>query len=127
MTNMRNLHVALASYVQEHDMWPQAPDITTTDSQKWEEWWMTAMDPYTGSRKVWLCPTLANGQMELPGGKPVKMHYMPTKFDANKISPYRWSTQPWLIEMANAHGNGGLILFPDGSIKELGSIVGGGN
>lgn len=104
-------------------MWPQVPDAASEDSKKFEDWWMAAMDPYLDTRKVWLCPVLQRGKLALPSGQPVNMHYMPTKFDANRISPFRWSTQPWMIEIANAHGDGGLILFPDGSIKSLGQVL----
>ena len=31
--------------------------------------------------------------------------------------------QPWLIEVSNIHGNGPLLLMPDGSVRNLTDLV----
>jgi type II secretory pathway pseudopilin PulG len=123
ISNLRSLHVAFSAYVSDNQHWPQAPKSVSGNGQTYEQWWMATMDPYTDSRGVWQCPVLKAGKIADASGKPVLMHYVPTQFDAAKASPYRWSTQPWLIEMGNAHGDGGLILFPDGRVESLGMIL----
>lgn len=123
MTNMRNLHVAFASYVNEAGHWPQQPDDLLGNDEMYDLFWTKSMYPYTQSDKVWTCPLLQKAHLQNTDGKEVKVHYLPTKFDLTKQAPYRWPGQPWLIEIANAHGQGPLILFPDGSIKSLGEIL----
>jgi hypothetical protein len=51
------------------------------------------------------------------------LHYMPAMFDATPGIARRWSTQPWLVEIANAHGQGALVCFPDGSVKSFNQIL----
>lgn len=122
--NMRSLHVAFSSYVNDVGYWPQIPEQLASGESDYEDWWINTMQPYTGSEKVWLCPVLTAGHLSSPDGKLLRMHYIPTQFDANRISPTRWPRQPWLIEMGDAHGDGALILFPDGSIQSLGQVLG---
>ncbi len=124
MANMRSLHVSFSSFVSDNDVWPPAPpDSYDENMAKSEEWWFNLMDPYTEDRKVWLCPILARSHIKSPQGDVLKMHYIPTQFDGTKMSPYRWPKQPWLIEMANAHGTGALVLFPDGSVTTMGELL----
>jgi len=126
MSNMRALHPAFSAYIQDVGHWPQPPDYEMEMDQNYEDWWLTTMDPYVGgAREIWLCPVLKSARLADADGRLLKMHYIPTQFDANPISPTRWPTQPWLVEVANAHGNGALILFTDGSIKSLNSILPG--
>lgn len=124
ISNMRSLHVAFSGYVNDLGHWPQIPQQLTSGESDYENWWIDTMNPYTGTEKVWLCPVLKAGHLSSPGGKLLRMHYIPTQFDANRISPTRWPRQPWLIEMGNAHGDGALILFPDGAVQSLGQILG---
>jgi type II secretory pathway pseudopilin PulG len=123
ISNLRSLHTAFSAYIADNERWPQAPKGTGSNGQTYEQWWMTTMDPYVDTRAVWQCPVLRAGKIADASGKPVQMHYVPTQFDAGKASPFKWSTQPWLIEMGNAHGDGGLILFPDGRVESLGMIL----
>lgn len=51
------------------------------------------------------------------------IHYTPTMFDDKPGTARRWPTQPWLIERADAHGNGALICFTDGSIKPFNKVL----
>ena len=124
INNMRSLHVSFSSYVNDVGYWPQIPQQLAAGESEYEDWWISTMKPYTGSDKVWICPVLRAGRLSSPDGKLCRMHYIPTQFDANRISPTRWPRQPWLIEMGNAHGDGALVLFPDGSIQSLGQILG---
>lgn len=126
VSNMRSLHVSFESFIQDNGAWPPSPPTYQDEDDelvKGEEWWLKMMDSYTDSRKVWLCPVLERGHFSTPSGKRLQMHYIPTQFDGNKMSPYRWPKQPWLIEMANSHGDGALVLFPDGSVTSLQEIL----
>jgi hypothetical protein len=44
-------------------------------------------------------------------------------FDDKPMTPHQWPRQPWFVENANVHGNGQLIIFTDGSIADLLSLV----
>ncbi|MEO8206967.1 MAG: prepilin-type N-terminal cleavage/methylation domain-containing protein [Chthoniobacterales bacterium] len=124
VSNLRNLHVGFESYLQDHKMWPQQlTNFTVDQDEDYENWWLTTMDPYVPSRKVWQCPILAAQKVKNFQGKLLQMHYSPTMFDANPISPHRWSKQPWIIELTNAHGHGPLVLMPDGSVSNYADLV----
>lgn len=121
--NLRSLHVSFAAYIQDIGHWPQQPDFPTAYSQQYQDWWLKTMEPYTQSREVWKCPLLKKfGAYDSQGSK-LEIHYTPTRFDARPTTPYRWAKQPWLIEVSNIHGNGPLLLMPDGSIRNLTDLV----
>lgn len=124
MANMRSLQVSLAGYTQDKGHWPQEPaDQLGNNEDAYEDWWIAELRPYGAEESTWMCPTIrrlvTNKSKE---GRP-KVHYMPTMFDKHSASPYRWSTQPWLIEIGNMHGQGALICYPDGSIKTMDEVV----
>jgi prepilin-type N-terminal cleavage/methylation domain-containing protein len=121
--NLRNLHVSFATYIQDNGHWPQQPDFSSANSQEYQDWWLTTMDPYTQSREVWKCPLLKKYGAYGSGGSKLEIHYTPTRFDARPSTPYRWEKQPWLIEVSSIHGNGPLLLMPDGSIRNLTDLV----
>jgi prepilin-type N-terminal cleavage/methylation domain-containing protein len=125
MANMRSLQVSLASYTQDKGHWPQEPaDQLGNNEDAYEDWWIAELKPYGATEATWMCPTikrLVTNKSEK--GRP-KVHYTPTMFDKNPATPYRWSTQPWLIEIGNMHGQGALICYPDGSIKPMDEVVG---
>jgi prepilin-type N-terminal cleavage/methylation domain-containing protein len=123
ISNLRNLHVAFATYIQDNGHWPQQPDFQSAHSQEYQDWWLTTMDPYTKSREIWKCPLLNKFGAYGSGGRKLEIHYKPTRFDARPTTPYRWQKQPWLIEVSNIHGNGPLLLMPDGSVRNLSDIV----
>ncbi len=81
------------------------------------------MKPYVDTEKAWKCPSVERLiSKRRPDGRP-KMHYTPSMFDPAPNAPYRWSTQPWLVEIGNMHGRGANILFPDGSIRPMDDVV----
>ncbi|HEY5705512.1 MAG TPA: type II secretion system protein [Terrimicrobiaceae bacterium] len=123
MGNLRNLHVSFAAYIQDNGYWPQQPDFSSAYSKQYQDWWLNTMDVYTDSREVWKCPLLKKLGAYDSEGKPLEIHYTPTRFDARPTTPYRWAKQPWLIEVSNIHGNGPLLLMPDGSIRSLTDLV----
>jgi len=125
MANMRSLQVSLAAYLQDKGQWPQEPvDQLGNNEDAYEDWWIAELKPYGATEATWLCPTIKRlVTNKSPKGRP-KVHYTPTMFDKNPATPYRWSTQPWLIEIGNMHGQGALICYPDGSIKPMDEVVG---
>ena len=124
MGNMKSINAALHLYLLDHEaVWPQQPE--EHDTKPWDEFWIRTLKGYGITEKTWQCPEIqarltpvARRQEDIP-----KVHYTPTSFPPIKGIAYRWSTQPWLIEKANAHGKGSLISFPDGSVKPLFKVL----
>ena len=83
--------------------------------------WIDALQPYGLDQGTWLCPTVQRlmGGPDMSKEENRRIDYVPTPFDSNPMTPYRWSTQPWYIEKGNMHGSGNLIIFPDGHIQSL--------
>jgi len=119
---MRSTRVALASYLQDHgNVWPQpGADLEGAPLRKF---WLDTLAPYGITEKTWQCPTIRHALREEGLTGDFGLHYVPTQFDATPDIANRWSTQPWLIEAANAHGNGPLICFPDGSVKSMAKVL----
>jgi len=121
--NLRNLHIALDTYLQEQTKWPQQPDFDITQQTEYENWWMKTMAPYGMTPGTWQCPAVLRlGKLQAHRQSPL-IHYTPTMFDANPSTPRKWNTQPWAVEIANVHGRGALLLFPDGSIRDLDDVL----
>ncbi len=116
IANLRALHVAFAAYVQDHRQWPQEPEEGLSDEQ-FGRWWVDKLLPYTGDSKVWFCPTDLRLDPTIKNEIQPRISYTPAMFDEHEFTPYRWSKQPWAIEIGDFHGGGNLILFPDGSVK----------
>ncbi len=124
MSNMKSITAAFNLYLLDHEaIWPQQPEHH--DSPQWDAFWIQSLEDYGITAKTWQCPEIrallipvARREEDIP-----KVHYTPTSFPPIKGIPYRWSTQPWLIEKANAHGKGSLIAFPDGSVKSLFKVL----
>lgn len=116
IANLRALHVGFASYLQDHKQWPQEPEEGLTDEQ-FGRWWVDKLLPYTGDSKVWFCPTDLRLDSAIADERSPRLSYTPAMFDEHEFTPYRWSQQPWAIEVGDFHGGGNLILFPDGSVR----------
>ncbi len=125
MANMRSLQVSLSAYLQDKNHWPQEPvEQLGNNEDAYEDWWIAELKPYGAEASTWMCPTIKRlVTNKSKDGRP-KVHYTPTMFDKHPATPYRWSTQPWLIEIGNMHGQGALICYPDGSIKPMDEVVG---
>lgn len=119
MSNMRSLHVALNSYIIDHKHWPQMPP--GLDNEQSAEWWIKSLASYVGEEKVWSCPTFRRKFKEEPQkySKDFRIDYIPTDFDALPMTPFKWSSMPWLVEVGDFHGAGNLAVFPDGSVKTI--------
>jgi prepilin-type N-terminal cleavage/methylation domain-containing protein len=123
MANLRNLHVALGSYVQDRGSWPQPPD--DIKGEKRDRWWVGELASFGMTAAAWRCPTLSRGLKESAVSdeeRAMPIHYIPTEFDAHPFTPYRWKTQPWAAEIGDPHGGGALLVFPDGSIKGFNQV-----
>jgi type II secretory pathway pseudopilin PulG len=119
-SNMRAIRIALAHYLDDHGMiWPQGPGA---GEPGWAPFWISTLAPYGISERGWQCPTL-RGRISEDGRTEFGIHYVPTMFDTTPNIANRWSTQPWLVEAADAHGHGPLICFPDGSVKSFHKVL----
>ena len=121
-SHMRSIRHGLDAYLQDNNqIWPQGP---RADQQGWAPFWLGALEPYGITESTWQCPAIKQmtRRQQLPPQLPV-LHYVPTMFDDTRGIAYRWPTQPWLIEAANAHGKGVLICFPDGSVKPMDKVL----
>jgi prepilin-type N-terminal cleavage/methylation domain-containing protein len=123
--NMRSLQVSLASYVQDVGHWPQEPpeNSDTSNNDASEDWWLNELKGFGATPEVWMCPSVKRLISKRNSDGRPKISYTPTPFDESPFTPYKWSTQPWLIEIGNMHGRGALICYPDGSIKSMDDVV----
>ncbi len=123
--NLKTLYTAFSSYLSDYGEWPQIPEDKNLDSGDGEsaywEFWITTMKhkDYGISEDQWLCPTdrrerAANHKPE--EREDFEASYAPTEFDAGPFTPMDWP-QPWFIERSDFHGDGNLMLMPDGSIQ----------
>lgn len=125
MANMHSLQTSLVAYINDKAHWPQEPqDLWESEhDEAWEDWWIAELEPYDAPQEVWRCPSIFRVlQKKDPQARP-RIHYLPSKFDHLALSPYRWSTQPWLVEIGDLHNGGGHILFPDGSIRKMSDFL----
>lgn len=117
MSNLRGLYGVFANYVSEKGIWPQLPP-GIEDEDTYASWWLDEMKPYGATESLWTCLTIRRAQAGLPENERNKIHYTPTQFDAHPGRAYQWPTQPWFVEIANAHGKGALIIFTNGSVRD---------
>ena len=124
--NLHSLHVAASLYVQEHRMWPQIAVTESMPPKDIADAWITTFQPYGLSQINWICPTIQHLLQSPDIGDPEnkRVDYAATAFDSNPQSPFQWAKQPWFIESGNVHGNGNLIIFPDGHVESLNELVG---
>jgi prepilin-type N-terminal cleavage/methylation domain-containing protein len=123
MSNLKNLFAGAAAHLQEHGMWPQ---IATTDihGAEFANAWIDALAPYGITRETWICPTYQRhiGNPDYHSRESARTDYLATPFDARQMTPYRLTGQPWFVERAGMHGDGNLMIFPDGSVISLGEF-----
>jgi len=117
LNNMRQIHVALSSHLNDRNRWPQIPTTLPDTNEAYEAWWIDTLLPYGAEERIWLCPVLKAKRVEDSTGYVLRMHYIPADFDASPMSPRRWPNMPWLVERGNNHGKGSLALFPDGATR----------
>jgi type II secretory pathway pseudopilin PulG len=126
--NLRNLYVAADLYLQQNGSWPQiARNTSDTGSAEYARAWIDALSPFGVGAKAWICPTIQNLLRNPDYLEPanVRLDYMPMPFDDKPTTPHEWPRQPWFAERGDVHGSGNLIIFTDGSIGDLKTVLGG--
>jgi prepilin-type N-terminal cleavage/methylation domain-containing protein len=124
--NLRSLHVAAAQFVQDNNHWPQIGLESESDSgtQDYASEWIAALTPYGIGKKTWICPTIQSLiRKDFTSVGNERVDYIAMPFDDKPLTPYQWPRQPWFVESADVHGHGNLIIFTDGSITDLTSLV----
>jgi prepilin-type N-terminal cleavage/methylation domain-containing protein len=125
--NLKNLGAGANLYLQQNnDIWPQIhPPAAGDASETYANAWIAALEPFSVPRKTWICPTIQNGLDNPDYSTPdvARIDYFATTFDDKPGTAHEWPKQPWFIETGSVHGNGNLILFTDGSISDLNTIV----
>jgi len=123
--NLRALGLGLTNYLQDQGHWPDQPAFSHQQQDKYEDWWINELKRYDITDKVWQCPAILRlGKIQQNGNSP-RMHYLPTNFDQKPGTPNKWPTMPWLVEIANVHGHGALLVLPDGSVHDWDLYVSG--
>ena len=124
--NLHSLYVAANLFVQQNNSWPQIRLGTSDNAQiDYANAWISALGPFSVTRKSWICPTI-QALMENPDyTKPenARLDYMPMPFDDKPTTSHQWPRQPWFVETGDVHGNGNLLVFTDGSISDLKTIA----
>jgi type II secretory pathway pseudopilin PulG len=120
--NLRTIYLATELYVQQNGSWPQ---IGTDDEDDFGNGWIAALKPFGVSENTWICPTNQNqlGNPDISDPQNIRVDYVATPFDDKPTTPHEWPTQPWFAETGNVHGHGNLIVFTDGSISDLNTVV----
>ena len=123
ISNLHALHVGVDMYIQDHHVWPQIK-TKGVEPQDVATSWINALQPYGLAQKNWLCPTVQKnlGNPDMTDHENARVDYAAMTFDSNPRTPFRWSLMPWFAETVDAHGNGQLLIFPDGHVQELGDF-----
>ena len=126
MANLRSLSTAANAHIQQHGSWPQIPvGDADTPVEQYAEAWIAALEPFGAARKTWICPRIQNllQNPDYTQAENARVDYIATPFDDKPTSPTEWPRQPWFVEAGDVHGNGNLIIFTDGSISDLGTVM----
>ena len=125
--NLRSLHVAAQQYIQDNNQWPQIRVSSSSDTTGtlYAQKWIAALAPYQIQAKTWICPTVENlrGNPDYIAPGKERIDYYAMTFDDKPLTPHQWPRQPWFFETNDVHGNGQLIIFTDGSVAELKSLI----
>ena len=102
-------------------MWPQIAVAYQGDQPALATAWIETLKPYGLSQINWICPTTQKnlGAPDLSDPNNVRVDYTAFPYGRNPQDPFRYATQPWFIENSDVHGNGQLLIFPDGHTAEL--------
>jgi hypothetical protein len=63
----------------------------------------------------------AKSRLPQAGKRACRLHRY--TFDDKPTTPHQWPRQPWFAEVGDGHGHGNLIIFTDGSIGDLKTVV----
>jgi len=124
IANLRNLYVAANAYVQQNQHWPQISTSLMASGQ-YDEQWIEILLPLGIPRSGWVCPTSQRlmGNPDITNTQSPRADYIATPFDDKTMTPFMWSSMPWFSERGNSHGNGNLIIFTNGSVRELNDVL----
>lgn len=128
MANLRSLYSAAELLVQQNGAWPQiARTDSETGGEEFARAWIDALAPFGTTPKTWICPTMEQllKGIESTQADSARIDYIPMSFDDKPITPHQWPQQPWFIETGDVHGSGNLIIFTDGSIGDLKTVMAG--
>lgn len=116
INNLRNLHIAFSTYAVEG--WPQIPKNISLGSNVEHQWWIerTKID-LNLPEKTWKCPTITRLFRSSPEKERPIIHYLPTPFPAQPNNANQFPQMPWFLEIANAHGEGNLLIRQNGKIE----------
>lgn len=119
--NLTGLHVAVASYLSDHDwVWPQVSTDSPTDPA-FAQAWIGYLKPYKMQPVNWCCPAIQAAIGLDPNLYP-RLDYFPTPFDATPRIAFKYATQPWFVERADIHGDGNMLIYASGEIKSLDDV-----
>ena len=118
MSNLRNLYVGTGAYLTDHGgIWPQDPAALDSDAEA--KWWISALTPYGITEKGWKCPAAASAPPSPDHAEEAPIHYLPTWFDENPYTAWKWPHMPWFTEAGNFHGDGNLIIRSSGDVMSV--------
>ncbi len=124
ISNLRGLHGAFSSWLNDHEnVWPQLPGDASVDSGGIgtlleHQFWIKTFEPYGLTQKNWTCPTFRRlVKLKQAHLNDAQIHYLPTLFDDVPGRAHRSAGTPWLMEIADGHGRGNLLIFMDGSVR----------
>ncbi len=115
--HLRSLHCSLGAYLNDNEQWPQCPEDLTQSGE--DQFWINALNDYGAPENVWKCPSIAQRMEKDTTPDAQKIHYTPTQFDENPLTPRKWASMPWLIEISDVHGGGNLLIRTDGSVRTI--------
>jgi prepilin-type N-terminal cleavage/methylation domain-containing protein len=127
MGNLRTLYFGANAYVQQYGQWPQIPTTQYNSNRKaFEKAWVDALQAFQVPHAAWICPTVqrtTGNNADYDSEKTYRVDYIAMPFDSKPLTPYRWPQMPWFVEKGDVHGHGQLIIFTDGSTRELGEMA----
>ena len=119
--NLRSLHVATNTYVQDHHTWPQIAVVNGGEPSALATVWIETLKPYGLNAVNWICPTTQKklNSPDYTDPNDIRIDYTAFPYGHSPQDPFRYANQPWFIENGDVHGNGQLLIFPDGHTEEL--------
>ena len=119
--NLRSLHVATNTYIQDHHTWPQIAVVNGGEESTLATAWIETLKPYGLTQINWICPTTQKklNAPDLTDPANVRIDYTPFPYGHSPQDPFKYANQPWFIEKGDVHGNGQLLIFPGGNAEEL--------
>jgi prepilin-type N-terminal cleavage/methylation domain-containing protein len=127
VANLKSLAVGANLYLQQNnDIWPQIRAPAEAEStEDFANAWIAALEPFGVPRKTWICPTMQAALRNPDYSTPdvARIDYIATPFDDKPGTSHEWPRQPWFIETGDVHGKGNLIIFTDGSVSDLSTVL----